>query len=226
MSELYIVGTPIGNLEDITFRAINTLKNVDFIACEDTRKTLKLLQYYNIEKKSLLSCYAHNESSSAQGIIKLLKSNHKIAYCCDAGTPALSDPGARLIQNVLNAGFKVTPIPGVSALTTLMSVAGLNDHDLYFAGFLPQRGAKRTKQLIKILAISSPVLLYESPHRIKSLIEEVATLDPLRMIIVGREMTKMHEEFWRDSADQLAKNLQNLRLIGEFALIISHNYKC
>ncbi|NIZ47071.1 16S rRNA (cytidine(1402)-2'-O)-methyltransferase [Entomospira nematocerorum] len=226
MSNLYIVATPIGNLEDITLRALNTLRSVDYIACEDTRKTSKILHHYNIEKKRLLACHTHNERSSAQGIIQLMQAGNDIAYCSDAGTPSISDPGSRLVESVLQADLNVIPIPGVSAFATLVSVAGLRDESLFFAGFLPHRGQKRSKRLQEILQIPSAILLYESPYRVESLINELACLIPDRYVVIGREMTKFHEEFLRDSAKNLAENLSNLQQQGEFALIISHNHKC
>jgi 16S rRNA (cytidine1402-2'-O)-methyltransferase len=229
MAKLYIVATPIGNLEDITFRAINTLKSVDAIACEDTRKTAKLLHHYSIEKKRLLTCHTHNERSSAAGIIKLLQDDQNIAYCSDAGTPGISDPGARLVASVLEAGLAVEPIPGVSALATLYSVAGqmcVDSTNLHFAGFLPQRGQKRTTQLAYLLGLSSVLMLYESPYRIEDLLQQVSQLAPDRLVLVGREMTKMHEEFWRGTAGELVANLKNCKVLGEFAVIIGYTHKC
>lgn len=222
-----MVATPIGNLEDITLRAIKTLQSVDYIACEDTRKTSKLLHHYEIAKKPLLSCHAHNERASAQGIIKLLNQGKNIAYCSDAGTPGISDPGARLVESVLAAGFDVRPIPGVSALATLYSVSGLYqiDKGLLFAGFLPQKGQKRLKELQRLLESPSAILLYESPHRVEQLLKELNEFIPHRSLIIGREMTKLHEEFWRATAANLIENLSKLTIMGEFALIIPPEHK-
>ncbi|NIZ18423.1 16S rRNA (cytidine(1402)-2'-O)-methyltransferase [Entomospira culicis] len=223
---LYIVATPIGNLEDLTFRALRILKEVSYIGCEDTRKTSKLLHHYDISQKRLLACHRHNERASAQGIIKLLEAGHDVAYCSDSGTPGISDPGARLVESVLLAGGQVHPIPGVSALATLFSVMGTNDETLLFAGFLPQRGQKRTKRLQELLTMQSAILLYESPYRAENLLKELAELAPDRHLIVGREMTKLYEEFWRGSAQSLAHERIGTPFIGEFALIITYNHKC
>jgi 16S rRNA (cytidine1402-2'-O)-methyltransferase len=223
---LYIVATPIGNLADMTYRAVETLQSVGYIACEDTRKTSKLLQHYNIAKKPLLACHTHNERSSAAGIVKLLEAGHSVAYCSDAGTPGLSDPGARLVDSVVQAGFRVCPIAGASAFAALVSVLGTQDEQVLFAGFLPQRGQKRSKRLQELLAMPCAILLYESPYRAESLLEELSRVAPDRYLVVGREMTKLYEEFWRGSALELYQKKEELSFIGEFAVIVSYKHKC
>ena len=222
MAKLFMVATPIGNLADITLRALETLREVDYIACEDSRHTQKLLNHYQI-KKPLLACHAHNERQSAAGLIKLLNEGKNIAYCSDAGTPAVSDPGARLVDSVLAAGHEVEPIPGVSALATLLSVSNVLD-EVLFAGFLPQKGAKRVTLLQSYLATPYNIVLYESPYRVLKLLEELNTLCPSRKLIVGREMTKFHSEFWRGTVAEIYENIQNKKIMGEFSLLIAKNY--
>lgn len=221
MGTLYIVATPIGNLEDITLRALRILKEVDVIACEDTRHTLRLLNHYKIEKK-LIATHAHNEKNSAFGIVKLLKEGLNIAFVSDAGTPTVSDPGSILVSLVRKEGFDVVPIPGVSATTTLMSVAGLTGKTFTFEGFLPLKGQKRKNRLEELLKREEAFILYESPFRIIKLLEEIATMEPKRKVIIGREMTKIYEEFLEGRVEQLLATLSERPAIkGEFALCIA-----
>ena len=188
MSELYIVGTPIGNLDDITFRAIETFKKVDFIACEDTRHTLQLLNHFEI-KKPLISCRAQNEKVAGEKIVQLLKEGHSVAYASDAGTPGISDPGAVLVDIVRDAGFRVTPIPGASAFATLISAAGSGGKTLIFEGFLSPKPGRRRSRLKELLATGDAVIIYESPFRITKLLSDIADIDSERRVVVGRELT-------------------------------------
>ena len=166
MSTLFVTATPIGNLEDITLRAINTLKKVDVIACEDTRHTQIMLNHLEITGKRLIACHAHNEEESAKGIVKLLDSGLDVAYVSDAGTPGISDPGSRLVREVRNSGHNVVPIPGVSASSTLISVAALNGKTFTFEGFLSPKSGRRKNRLTELLNRNEAFIIYESPFRI------------------------------------------------------------
>lgn len=199
MSTLYIIATPIGNLEDVTYRAISTLKEVDVIACEDTRVTMRLLQHYGINKR-LIATHAHNEKSSAMGIVKLLEEGHNIAFVSDAGTPGISDPGAQLVEVVRSAGFTVVPIPGVSAVATAVSVAGLMGKSFTFEGFVSVKPGKRKKRLQELINRDEAFFLYESPFRLLKLLGAIVEIEPTRIVMVGREMTKTFEEYVKGSA--------------------------
>ncbi len=199
MSTLYIVATPIGNLEDVTYRAISTLKEVDIIACEDTRVTIRLLQHYGIQKR-LIATHAHNEKASALGIVKLLEEGNSVAFVSDAGTPGISDPGSHLVEAVRSAHFPVVPIPGVSAVATAVSVAGLMGKSFTFEGFVSIKSGKRTKRLTELINRDEAFFLYESPFRLLKLLNAILEIDPTRMVMVGREMTKTFEEFVKGTA--------------------------
>ncbi len=220
MSTLFVVATPIGNLDDITLRALETLRSVDVIACEDTRHTSNLLQKFSISKR-LVATHARNEEESAKGIIALLHEGKNIAYVSDAGTPGISDPGARLVRAVREAGFTVTPVPGVSAVATLVSVSSLVGRSFTFDGFPSTRSGRRKSRLESLVSRGEPFILYESPFRIVKLLDELAEIAPQAQIVVGREMTKLHEEFLTGDARSLADILRARPAIkGEFALII------
>lgn len=221
MSTLYIVATPIGNLQDITLRALETLKKVDIIACEDTRHTMKLLNHFSIQKR-VISCRARNEANSAQGIIKLLDEGNEIAYVSDAGTPGLSDPGNLLVREVRKAGFSVIPLPGASAFATLLSVGGFSGKTINFDGFLSPKGGKRKNRVKELAEREEAFLLYESPFRIVKLLADLAELLPERQIVVGREMTKIHEEYLFGTVQDVFYELQSRKSIkGEFAVLVS-----
>jgi 16S rRNA (cytidine1402-2'-O)-methyltransferase len=221
VSTLYIVGTPIGNLGDITFRALETFKNADVIAAEDTRHTLELLTHFEI-RKPLISCRAQNESIAAEKIIGLLKSGQNVAYASDAGTPGVSDPGAVLAGMVRNAGYTVVPIPGPSAFATLVSVAGAGGKTLVFEGFLSPSPGKRRRRLKELLATGDAVVLYESPFRIVKLLTDMADIESDRRVVIGRELTKLHEEIIEGTASELRDNFDARESIkGEFAVFIS-----
>ena len=221
MSELYIVGTPIGNLDDITFRAIETFKKVDFIACEDTRHTLQLLNHFEI-KKPLISCRAQNEKFAGEKIVQLLREGHSVAYASDAGTPGISDPGAVLVDVVREAGFRIIPIPGASAFATLISAAGSGGKTLIFEGFLSPKPGRRRSRLRELLATGDAIIIYESPFRITKLLSDIADIDSERRLVVGRELTKLHEEIISGSAGELQEEFLGRDSIkGEFAIFIS-----
>jgi len=218
---LYIVATPIGNLGDITLRALETLRKVDIVAAEDTRQTLKLLNAHGITKR-LISCRAANESQSAGGIIALLERGQSVAYCTDAGTPGVSDPGAVLVAAVRKAGFPVVPLPGASALAALVSVGGFSGRTVIFDGFLSVKSGKRQRRVDELLKRSEAFILYESPFRIIKLLKAIADTESDRKILVAREMTKTHEEFLSGTALEVLNDLQSRPIIkGEFAVLVS-----
>jgi 16S rRNA (cytidine1402-2'-O)-methyltransferase len=221
VSNLYIIGTPIGNLGDLSFRAVEILKTVDLVACEDTRRTLKLLNHFGIRVK-LVSCRAQNEGAAAEKVISALNEGQTAAYASDAGTPALSDPGAVLVRLAVEAGHEAIPIPGPSAFASLVSVAGGRDKSVLFEGFLSPKTGRRRSRLRELLAQESAFVLYESPFRIFKLLEDLAEFDKDRYICIGREMTKVHEEYIRGSAGEIKANLaKKSEQLGEFSVFIS-----
>ena len=224
MAILYIIATPIGNLGDISFRAAETLKNADLVACEDTRRTLKLLTHLGIRVK-MLSCRSQNEEFAAEKVINALNQGQIVAYASDAGTPALSDPGAALTRAAAQAGHDVIPVPGPSAFAALLSIAGGRDKTVVFEGFLSPKPGRRKSRLRQLMAMDAACVLYESPFRILKLVGEIVEIDSKRYVCLGREMTKVHEEYIRGTAAELLENLaQKKEQIGEFSLYISGNY--
>jgi 16S rRNA (cytidine1402-2'-O)-methyltransferase len=223
MAILYIIGTPIGNLGDISVRAAEILKSVDLVACEDTRRTLKLLNHLGIRVK-LLSCRSGNEEFAAKKVIAVLDAGQNAAYASDAGTPSVSDPGAELVRQAVTAGHEVIPVPGPSAFASLVSVAGGRDKTVVFEGFLSPKAGRRRSRLKELLALDAAFVIYESPFRILKLLEDLAEFDKERYICIGREMTKVHEEYLRGSVEDvhqiLAKKGEQL---GEFSVYVSGN---
>ncbi|GMO53232.1 MAG: 16S rRNA (cytidine(1402)-2'-O)-methyltransferase [Treponemataceae bacterium] len=216
-----MVATPIGNLGDITFRAVETLKNVDVVACEDTRRTLRLLTHFGI-KKPLVSCRAHNESAAARKLLALLDEGKTAAYASDAGTPCVSDPGAVLADCVREGGHTITPIPGVSAWTALASAAGEIGKTVIFEGFLPLKGAKRDARLQSLMETGYAVALYESPFRAVKLLRAIADIDNMRRVVVGRELTKLHEEILQAPAKEAAEIFAGReKIMGEFSVLLA-----
>lgn len=223
MSELYIVGTPIGNLGDITFRALETFKSVDVIAAEDTRHTLELLTHFEI-RKPLVSCRAQNEGFASEKIIQMLDQGQKVAYASDAGTPGISDPGAVLAEKARNAGHRVIPIPGPSAFATLASVAGSGGKTLVFEGFLSPKPGRRRSRLRELMGTPAACIVYESPFRVVKLLADIAEIDGERRIVVGRELTKLHEEINDGTAREIYEDYSSRsKVLGEFAVFISGN---
>jgi len=221
MGVLYVVATPIGHLGDITLRALETLKAVDIVAAEDTRHTLQLLNAHAIVKR-LISCRAANEAASADGIVKLLGEGKSVAYCTDAGTPGLSDPGAVLVAAVRAAGYPVVPIPGASAFASLVSVGGFGGRTVTFDGFLSVKSGKRQRRVDELLSRGEAFVLYESPFRIVKLLQAIADTEPGRNVVVAREMTKSHEEFLSGTALTVLNDLKARPIIkGEFAVLVS-----
>ncbi|MCK5460415.1 16S rRNA (cytidine(1402)-2'-O)-methyltransferase [Candidatus Gracilibacteria bacterium] len=220
MSELFIVATPIGNLEDISFRAVKTLKEVDFIICEDTRHTKILLNRYDIQTKSLVSFHAQSSETKAMEISKRIKNGKTAALISDAGTPGISDPGFKLIKFCVEKGIKLIPIPGVSAFLTLISVSGFPIDKFYFGGFLPHKKGRQT--ILKNLAESEvSQVFYESVHRFSKLLGELENfVGGDRKICVGRELTKLHEEIFRGTVKQAQAHFKKENTRGEFVVLV------
>ncbi|MDY6343829.1 MAG: 16S rRNA (cytidine(1402)-2'-O)-methyltransferase [Sphaerochaetaceae bacterium] len=217
---LYMVATPIGNMDDITYRAVRTLGEVDVIACEDTRHTSLLLNHYDIHKR-LIACHSYNEDASAKGVVQLLEGGQSVAYVSDAGTPGVSDPGARLAGAVRKAGFPVIPIPGASASVTLVSAAGFVGKSFTFEGFLSPKPGRRKERLESLLSRDEAFIIYESPFRVVKTLKEIAALAPQRQIVAGREMTKLHEEYLTGTAGEVAATLEGRQAVkGEFAILV------
>lgn len=221
MSKLYIVGTPIGNLGDITFRAIETLKSVDVVAAEDTRHTLQLLTHFEI-RKPMVSCRSQNEKIAGKKVIDILNEGKTVAYASDAGTPGISDPGAVLATLARQAGHEVVPIPGPSAFATLASVAGTGGKTLIFEGFLSPKPGRRRSRVKELLDTGDAFILYESPFRIVKLLSDIAENDSGRRVVVGRELTKLHEEIVDGTAKEVFDDFSTREKIqGEFAVFVS-----
>ena len=216
-----MVATPIGNLKDISFRALETFQEADFIACEDTRHTLGLLTHYEVSKP-LISCRAVNEAAASEKIVKLLDEGKKIAYASDAGTPAISDPGSILVRTAREAGHTIIPIPGASAFGAIMSIAGTYDKTVVFEGFLSPKAGKRKRRLQELFDFGAGFVLYESPYRIVKLLADIAEIDSNRELIIGRELTKLHEEIIKGPASEVLQNFEKRPSIkGEFSVFVT-----
>ncbi len=219
---LYIVATPIGNLEDMTLRAIRVLKEVDLIACEDTRVTRKLLDHFDI-KTHTVSYFQHSKLPKIDFIIDQLKAGKNIALVSDAGTPGISDPGQALIGRITNYDLRITivPIPGPSALTAAASVSGMIEKSFYFEGFLPKKKGRQT-ELKKISKLDVPIVIYESAMRIERTLNDITTyLGDNTEVFIAREITKMFEEYWGGKIDEVINDLKNHKLKGEIVLIVN-----
>ena len=218
--DLYMVATPIGNLEDITYRAVRVLGEVDVIACEDTRHTSLLLSRYQIHKR-LIACHAHNEEESAKGILALLDSGQNVAYCSDAGTPGVSDPGARLVEYIRQDGkHRIIPIPGASASVSLVSAAGNIGKSFTFEGFLSPKPGRRRERLSQLFSRGEAFIIYESPFRVLKTLGDIAATGPARLVI-GRELTKAHEEIIAGRTEAILSDFSSRESIkGEFAILV------
>lgn len=217
---LYLVGLPIGNLEDITLRALRILREVDFIACEDTRRTLKLLNYYEI-KKRLVSCHAYNEKQKVPFLTEEIKKGKSVAFVVDSGMPLISDPGALLVSEALQMGIKITVIPGPSALVAAGVLSGFFMDKFTFYGFLPKKGKVRKEMLSLISQSSIPSIIYESPQRISlTLLELSEYCDPDREIAVAKELTKLNENVYKISFKDINEFLKTFVAKGEFVLVV------
>jgi len=217
---LYLVGTPIGNLEDLTLRALRILKEVDQIACEDTRHTQKLLTHYDIHK-SLVSYHEHNEITRAPELVVAMEAGAKIALVSDAGMPLVSDPGHRLVTLCVRHHIPVIPIPGPSALLAALSASGLPNEEFLFVGFLPNRGGERRRALERLRIEDRTIIFYEVPHRIAETVADAREILGDRSACLAREVTKLHEEFRRGKLSELAESLAERPARGEITLLIA-----
>lgn len=221
---LYIVATPIGNLEDITLRALRVLKEVDVIAAEDTRHSLKLLGHYGIAKR-LISYWGEKEKVKAEEVMRELRSGLSVALISDAGTPGISDPGAVLIRTALDEGVKVIPIPGPSALIAALSSSGLSTEEFTFAGFLPPKAVQRQKRLLELQHEPRTLIFYEAPHRIVDLLSDMSGIFGERAVVLVKEITKMHEEIVRGTPAGILKVLESRTVAGEYVLVVEGKRK-
>ena len=221
LGTLFIVATPIGNLGDMTLRALETLKAVDAILCEDTRVTSRLLAHYEI-KRPLVSCHEHTDDAKLGQLIGRLGAGESLAFVSDAGTPGLSDPGNKLVSLALASGIAVVPIPGVSAAATLVSVAGIDMREFMFLGFPPHKKGRETF-FRKVAAAEMPVMYYESPHRVLKNLELLASFASGKRVIVGRELTKLFEEIVRGTTEEALTYFSEHpeKVKGEFVVIVS-----
>lgn len=215
--KLYIVATPIGNLEDITYRAINILQNVDIIAAEDTRHTLKLLNHYNITKH-LISYHRHNEDIKSDELLNKLKNGNNVALVSDAGTPGICDPGAIIIKKCLEQNIQVIPIPGACAFVNGLICSGLNTDAFLFLGFLPLNKKNRKYRLEQIENSKQTIIIYEAPHKLQTTLEDLQKILGDRKIVIARELTKIHEEFIRGNVDEVIEKTKDIK--GEIIILI------
>jgi 16S rRNA (cytidine1402-2'-O)-methyltransferase len=216
---LYLVGTPIGNLEDITFRALRVLKFVDLIACEDTRRTQKLLNYYGI-RTATTSYHEHNEMTRAPELIIELEKGSDIALVSDAGMPVVSDPGYRLVKLAVRHNASVVPIPGASAFLAALAASGLPVDKFRFLGFLPSKASQRRRALEEVKTTQKTLVLYEAPHRILEMLTDARKIFGDRPVVLAREVTKVHEEFLRGTASELLDTLKKKPVKGEFTVLV------
>jgi len=216
---LYLVATPIGNLADITQRALQVLRDVAVVACEDTRHTRKLLQHYGLNPKTL-SYHEHNEQQRARELIELLQQGNDVAVVSDAGTPAISDPGFRLVRAAIENGLAVVPVPGPSALLAALVGAGLPTDEFFFGGFLPARSSARRTRLEELRAVPGTLIFYEAPHRLAASLKDAYEVLGEREAVVARELTKLHEEFKRGRLSELSQHYSNVDPRGEIVLLI------
>jgi 16S rRNA (cytidine1402-2'-O)-methyltransferase len=216
---LYVVSTPIGNLGDITYRAVDTLKGVDFIICEDTRVTKILLDHYQISKP-LIVANAQTESKMIERILEKIEDGKSCALVTDAGTPGISDPGVRLINRLVAENVPVVSIPGATAAISALSISGLPTDSFLFEGFLPQKKGRR-KMLKLLSAEERTIVLYESTYRIKKLLEELVEFMPDRQIVVARELTKKFEETWRGTPSEILTGINEKHVKGEFVVVLA-----
>ena len=220
IGKLYIVATPIGNLEDITLRALRVLKEVDLIAAEDTRQTLKLLNHYEINKP-LISYHRHNEETKSEILIEKLRNGENIALVSDAGTPGICDPGEEVIKKAFEDNIEVIPIPGACAMINALIVSGISTKEFEFLGFLPLNKKLRRQKLKEIENSSKTIIIYEAPHKMKTTLGDLKEILKDRKIVLARELTKIHEEFIRKSIDELLSEIDTIK--GEMILIIEGN---
>lgn len=216
---LYVVATPLGNLEDLTLRALRTLRECDVIAAEDTRRTGQLLAHFGISRP-LLSCHGFNEARRTEDLIARLRAGAKVALVSDAGTPGISDPGTRVVRAVLAAGLRVEPVPGPCAAVAALCASGLPTDEFHFVGFLPVKAGGRRRELERLRALPGTLVLYESPHRAEKLLGELAALMPARPVVVARELTKRFEEWLRGTPAELVARTRGRAWKGECVVLV------
>ena len=220
--KLYMVATPIGNLDDITIRAIKVLNDVDIIAAEDTRHTLKLLNHLNI-KKNLISYYKETEKIKSPILIEKLLEGKNIALVSDAGTPGISDPGEEIVKNAIENNIEIIPIPGASAFVNALICSGLSTREFTFVGFLPTNNKEKKNKLEKIKNENRTLIFYEAPHKIKNTLENILEIFGNRKIVLARELTKIHEEFIRNNISNILDNIDEIK--GEFVILVEGTEK-
>ena len=221
---LYLVATPIGNLEDITLRALRTLRECDIVAAEDTRRTGQLLKHFGISKP-LLSYFQFNEAKRSEEIIGRLRDGQKIALVTDAGSPGISDPGERVVRAAIASGFRVEPVPGPSALVAALTASGLSTKEFHFVGFLPHKSGQRRRELERLKNVKGTLVLYESPFRIEKLLLELAETYPGHQVVLAREVTQKFEEFLRGTPEELLSVFKKRSLKGEFVVMVQRSEK-
>ena len=219
---LYLVATPIGNLEDITLRALRTLRECDVIAAEDTRRTGQLLNYFGISRP-LLSYFRFNEAKRSEEILERLARGEKVALATDAGTPGISDPGERVVRAAVAAGFRVESVPGPCALIAALTASGLPTEEFHFVGFLPVKSGQRRKKLEALRGVPGTLAFYESPYRIDKFLGELTDLFPTAHVVLARELTKKFEEFLRGTSAELIEIAKKRSLKGEFVVLVGRN---
>ena len=217
IGKLYLIPTPIGNLKEVSPRFYEAIEDCSYLACEDTRNTLKLLNILNISKKCI-SCHEHNEKSSSINIINDILDGKTIGYLSDAGYPCISDPGYILVKEAINKGITIVPISGPNAMLNALVGSGLNTDHFFFYGFLSAKSSQRKKELFSLKTIPFTIIFYESPHRIKETLKDIYDVFGDRKVSIARELTKLHEEFIRDSLKNIIE--QNQTFIGELVIVI------
>ncbi|MDY6967094.1 MAG: 16S rRNA (cytidine(1402)-2'-O)-methyltransferase [Spirochaetota bacterium] len=221
---LYVIASPIGNLEDISYRAVRILKEeIEHLFCEDTRQTRKLLNNYEIKSKTY-SLHSHSSNIKIESAIKLLNDGYTVGYITDSGTPGLSDPGSSLIREARKINIPIVPLPGPSALSNIISVSGFPGKNIIFLGFLSRKDGKRKKELEKLKDYCGVIVIYESPHRIKKLLKDVYEIFPKCEIVIGREMTKIYEEYITGTIEEIYNDIDNFKERGEFTIAIFNSY--
>lgn len=216
---LYLVATPLGNLEDITLRALRVLRECDVLAAEDTRRSGQLLAHFGI-RKPLVSYFRFNEARRSEEILERLRRGQTVALVTDAGSPGISDPGERVVRAALAAGFRVEPVPGPCALIAALTASGLPTEEFHFVGFLPHKSGQRRKALERLATLPGTLVLYESPHRLERLLAELAELMPERAVVLARELTKKFEEFLRGRPAELLARVSQRAVRGELVVLI------
>ena len=218
---LVLVATPIGNLGDLSPRAVETLADVDVIACEDMRHSRRLLDHAGVKAHKLITVHDHNEADQVRTILSLLERGKRVALISDAGTPAISDPGQRVVSAVAAAGFRVEVVPGPSAVTAALVISGLPTHRFTFEGFLPRKGSERSRRLATIGEAGCTTVLYEAPHRLaRTLTDLMETCGPLRAVVLVRELTKLYEEVWRGSLAGAVDHVAEVAPRGEYVVLL------